>query len=99
MAAALIDRAIGKQLTSIFVDNGLLRQNERNEVIKLFNDHIPGKLKVAKAGRLFLGKLKGVSDPEKKRKIIGKTFIQVFDKRSKNLEMFSFLLKEPYILM
>ena len=49
MAAALIDRAIGKQLTSIIVDKGLIRQNERNEVIKLLNDHIPGKLRVAKA--------------------------------------------------
>jgi len=91
VAAALIDRAIGKQLTSIFVDNGLLRQNERNEVIKLFNDHIPGKLKVAKAGRLFLGKLKGVSDPERKRKIIGKTFIQVFDNEVKKLGDVHFL--------
>ena len=85
VAAALIDRAIGKKLTSIFVDNGLLRLNERNEVIKLFNDHIPGKLRVAKAGRLFLSKLKGVSDPERKRKIIGKTFIEVFDKEVKKL--------------
>ncbi|NDH17401.1 MAG: glutamine-hydrolyzing GMP synthase, partial [Opitutae bacterium] len=66
-------------------------QNERNEVIKLFNDHIPGKLKVAKAGRLFLGKLKGVSDPERKRKIIGKTFIQVFDNEVKKLGDVHFL--------
>jgi GMP synthase (glutamine-hydrolysing) len=91
VAAALIDRAIGKQLTSIFVDNGLLRQNERNEVIKLFNDHIPGKLRVAKAGKLFLTKLKGVSDPERKRKIIGKTFIDVFDQEVKSLGDVDFL--------
>ena len=91
VAAALIDRAIGKQLTSIFVDNGLLRQNEREEVIKLFNDHIPGKLRVAKAGKLFLGKLKGIIDPEKKRKIIGKTFIEVFDKEVKKLGNVDFL--------
>ena len=91
VAAALIDRAIGKQLTSIFVDNGLLRLNEREEVIKLFNDHIPGKLRVAKAGSLFLGKLKGVTDPERKRKIIGKTFIDVFDKEVKTLGEVDFL--------
>lgn len=91
VAAALIDRAIGKQLTSIFVDNGLLRLNEREEVIKLFNDHIPGKLRVVKAGSLFLGKLKGVTDPERKRKIIGKTFIDVFDKEVKTLGEVDFL--------
>ena len=91
VAAALIDRAIGKQLTSIFVDNGLLRLNEREEVIKLFNDHIPGKLRVAKVGSLFLGKLKGVTDPERKRKIIGKTFIDVFDKEVKKLGEVDFL--------
>ena len=91
VAAALIDRAIGKQLTSIFVDNGLLRLNEREEVIKLFNDHIPGKLRVAKAGSLFLGKLKGVTNPERKRKIIGKTFIDVFDKEVKKLGEVDFL--------
>ncbi len=91
VAAALIDRAIGRQLTSIFVDNGLLRKNEREEVIKLFNDHIPGKLIVAKVGKLFLNKLKGVTDPEKKRKIIGKTFIEVFDKEVKKLGEVDFL--------
>jgi len=91
VAAALIDRAIGDQLTSIFVDNGLLRLNEREEVIKLFHEHIPGKLKVAKAGKLFLGKLKGVTDPERKRKIIGKTFIEVFDNEVKKLGKVDFL--------
>ena len=85
VAAALIDRAIGKQLTCIFVDNGLLRLNEREEVKKLFKDHIPGKLKVSLAGPLFLKRLRGVTNPETKRKIIGKTFIEVFDKEVKNL--------------
>ena len=61
------------------MDNGLLRLNEREQVKTLFRNNIPGKLKVAKAGSLFLRKLKGVKDPEKKRKIIGKTFIEVFD--------------------
>ncbi|MEC8243790.1 MAG: glutamine-hydrolyzing GMP synthase [Verrucomicrobiota bacterium] len=79
VAAALIHKAIGDQLTCIFVDNGLLRLNEREQVKTLFKNHIPGKLRVAKAGSLFLKKLKGEKDPEKKRKIIGKTFIEVFD--------------------
>ncbi len=91
VAAALIDRAIGKQLTCIFVDNGLLRLNERDQVIQLFNNHIPGKLKVARAGPLFLSRLKGVTDPEKKRKIIGKTFIEVFDREVKKLGQVDFL--------
>ena len=79
VAAALIHQAIGDQLTCIFVDNGLLRLNERDQVKTLFKNHIPGKLRVVKAGALFLKKLKSVQDPEKKRKIIGKTFIEVFD--------------------
>ena len=57
VAAALIHRAIGNQLTCIFVDNGLLRLNEREQVKKLFRDHIPGKLRVALAGGLFLKNL------------------------------------------
>ena len=91
VAAALIHRAIGDQLTCIFVDNGLLRLNEREQVKELFRNHIPGKLKVALAGSLFLKKLKGVTDPEKKRKIIGKTFIEVFDKEVKSLGKVDFL--------
>lgn len=91
VAAALIDRAIGDQLTCIFVDNGLLRLNEREQVKTLFKNHIPGKLRVAKAGSLFLRKLKGVKDPEKKRKIIGKTFIEVFDQEVSKLGKIDFL--------
>ena len=91
VAAALIDRAIGEQLTCIFVDNGLLRLNEREQVKTLFKNHIPGKLRVAKAGSLFLRKLKGVKDPEKKRKIIGKTFIEVFDQEVSKLGKIDFL--------
>lgn len=91
VAAALIDRAIGKQLTCIFVDNGLLRLNERDQVKQLFKNHIPGKLKVACAGPLFLNRLKGVTNPETKRKIIGKTFIQVFDDEVKKLGDVHFL--------
>jgi len=91
VAAALIDRAIGDQLTCIFVDNGLLRLHERDQVKTLFKNHIPGKLRVAKAGPLFLRKLKGVKDPEKKRKIIGKTFIEVFDQEVSKLGKIDFL--------
>ena len=91
VAASLIHKAIGKQLTCIFVDNGLLRLHEREEVKKLFRDHIPGKLKVSLAGSLFLKRLKGVTNPETKRKIIGKTFIEVFDKEVKKLGKVDFL--------
>lgn len=91
VAAALIHKAIGNQLTCIFVDNGLLRLKERHEVIKLFRDHIPGKLKVAIAGSRFLKNLRGISNPEKKRKIIGKTFIEVFDHEVSKLGEVGFL--------
>lgn len=91
VAAALIHRAIGSQLTCVFVDNGLLRLNEREQVRQLFNNHIPGKLKVVRAGALFLDRLKGVTDPETKRKIIGKTFIEVFDNEVKKLGKVHFL--------
>lgn len=91
VAAALIHKAIGNQLTCIFVDNGLLRLNEREQVKNLFENHIPGKLKVAKAAALFLKKLKGIKDPERKRKIIGKTFIEVFDYEVSKLGNVEFL--------
>ncbi|MDG1138541.1 MAG: glutamine-hydrolyzing GMP synthase [Opitutales bacterium] len=91
VAASLIHKAIGKQLTCIFVDNGLLRLHEREEVKKLFRDHIPGKLRVSLSGSLFLKRLKGVTNPETKRKIIGKTFIEVFDKEVKSLGKVDFL--------
>ena len=91
VAAALIHRAIGSKLTCIFVDNGLLRLNEREQVKQLFSNHFPGKLKVACSGPLFLKRLKGVTDPETKRKIIGKTFIEVFDQEVKKLGEVHFL--------
>ncbi|RME66772.1 MAG: glutamine-hydrolyzing GMP synthase, partial [Verrucomicrobia bacterium] len=79
VAAALIHRAIGRQLTCIFVDNGLLRLHEREHVIDLYRRNFHLNVKVARAGSLFLKKLKGVTDPERKRKIIGRTFIKVFE--------------------
>lgn len=85
VAAALIHRAIGDQLTCVFVDNGLLRQNERAEVEQLFGSHFHIDLRTVDAVDRFLGGLKGVSDPEQKRKIIGNLFIEVFDETVREL--------------
>jgi len=79
VAAVLIHEAIGDQLTCIFVDTGMMRAGEADEVVTLFRDHYNIPLIHVNAADLFLGKLKGVSDPEQKRKIIGATFIDVFD--------------------
>ena len=78
VVAMLIHKAIGDRLTCIFVDNGLLRTNERQKVEHEFRDNFHINLDVVDAADRFLGKLEGVSDPEKKRKIIGNTFIEVF---------------------
>jgi GMP synthase (glutamine-hydrolysing) len=91
VAAVLIHEAIGDQLTCVFVDHGLLRHGEREEVQKLFRDHYNIPLVVNDASALFLGKLKGVSDPEQKRKIIGATFIDVFDEEAKKVGGADFL--------
>lgn len=85
VAAALIHKAIGKQLICVFVDNGLLRKNEREKVEQLFRDHFKINLKVARASKRFLTQLKGVTDPERKRKIIGRVFVEVFDDSVKKL--------------
>jgi GMP synthase (glutamine-hydrolysing) len=79
VAAALIHKAIGKQLTCVFVDNGLLRLHEREQVVKLYGDHFDLDVRVADKGKFFLDRLAGVSDPETKRKIIGNAFVEVFD--------------------
>ncbi len=79
VAAALLHEAIGEQLTCIFVDHGLLRAGEAEEVVTLFRDHYNIPLIHSDASALFLEKLAGVEDPERKRKIIGATFIDVFD--------------------
>ncbi len=83
--AALLDKAIGDRLTCIFVDNGLLRKNERQRVESTFTEHFHLDLRVVDAGDLFLGKLADVSDPQEKRRIIGHTFIEVFDKAAKDI--------------
>jgi GMP synthase (glutamine-hydrolysing) len=80
VAAALIHKAIGRQLTCVFVDNGLLRKDERAVVESLYKRHFKIDLRVVDAASLFLRRLRGVGEPEKKRKIIGNTFIEVFEK-------------------
>lgn len=91
VAAVLLHKAIGKQLHCIFIDNGLLRKNEATRVKDLFTRNIKLDLKVVDARKKFLKALKGVTDPEKKRKIIGRMFIQVFEDTAKTIKNVSFL--------
>jgi GMP synthase (glutamine-hydrolysing) len=91
VVAALLLRAIGKSVTCVFVDNGLIRQGERESVERTFRDHLKAGLVVADAARLFLRNLSGVTDPERKRKIIGETFIRVFEKEARKLGKVDFL--------
>jgi GMP synthase (glutamine-hydrolysing) len=91
VAAMLIHRAIGDRLTCIFVDNGLLRYDEANQIVKRFTDKMHLPLDFVDASHIFLDRLAGVVDPEQKRKIIGATFIDVFEKRAKELGGFDFL--------
>lgn len=91
VAAALIHKAIGRQLTCVFVDNGLLRLNERELVVDLYRRHFKMDVRVARAGGKFLKRLKGVSDPERKRKIIGNTFVEVFQESLKKIGHAKFL--------
>ena len=92
VVAALLARAIGPQLTCIFVDNGLLRKDEKGEVESAFNNAIndgdmpPLDILTIDAEEEFLGNLQGLDDPEAKRKVIGSTFIEVFDREAKRLE-------------
>ena len=84
VAAALVHRAIGDQLTCIFVDNGVLRKGERESVERTFRQHLGAKLVVVDAASRFLSALEGVSEPELKRKRIGETFIRVFEKAAED---------------
>ncbi len=86
VAAALIHRAIGDQLTCVFVDNGLLRLNEAEQVMSIFARNLGVKVIHVDAAEQFMGHLKGVSDPEQKRKIIGREFVEVFQVESKKLD-------------
>jgi GMP synthase (glutamine-hydrolysing) len=85
VAAALIHKAIGKQLTCVFVDHGLLRLNEAKQVMETFAKHMHVKVVHIDASKDFLSALKGVADPEEKRKIIGRLFVEVFQKESSKL--------------
>lgn len=86
VVAALLHKAIGDQLTCVFVDNGLLRLHEGDQVMATFASNMGIKVIRANAEELFLGKLAGVEDPEAKRKVIGNTFIEVFDQEATKLK-------------
>ena len=91
VAAVLIHEAIGEQLTCVFVDTGLMRLNEADEVVTLFRDHYNIPLIHVDAAEEFLGALEGVADPEEKRKTIGRIFIDVFDREAAKIEGAAFL--------
>ncbi len=91
VAAALIHHAIGKQLTCVFVDNGLLRLNEAEQVMRTFAGSLGAKVIHVDAREQFLGHLKGVTDPEEKRKIIGREFIEVFQREAARLPQVKWL--------
>jgi GMP synthase (glutamine-hydrolysing) len=91
VAAVLIHEAIGEQLTCVFVDTGLLRLNEAEQVVSLFRNHYNIPLVHVDAGEEFLGALKGVADPERKRKIIGGKFVEIFDREAAKVDDAQFL--------
>ena len=91
VVAALLIKAIGKQLVCVHVNHGLMRKNESESVIKMFRDKLDANLVYVDATDRFLDLLAGVSEPEKKRKIIGGEFIKVFDEEAAKLEGIDFL--------
>ena len=91
VVAALLHKAIGDQLVCVFVDNGLLRLNEGDQVMQMFADNMGVRVIRADAQALFLDNLKGVADPEAKRKVIGNTFIDVFDSEATKIKDVHFL--------
>lgn len=93
VAATMVHQAVGNQLTCIFVDHGLLRKNEGDEVEKVFADEFHMNFVRVDAKERFLSRLKGVSDPETKRKIIGEEFIRVFEEEANKLEGIDFLVQ------
>ena len=93
VAAVLVHRAVGKQLTCIFVDHGLLRKNEGDEVEEVFRNQFDINLVRVNAEERFLSKLAGVTDPERKRKIIGEEFIRVFEEEAKKIGAVDFLVQ------
>lgn len=93
VAAALVARAVGDKLTCVFVDNGLLRHGEGERVQSALRDRLGINLIFVDASRLFLERLAGVTDPEQKRKIIGRTFIEVFEEEAAKLGKVDFLVQ------
>ncbi len=93
VAALLVHQAIGDKLTCVFVDHGLMRKNEGEQVISAFRDHFKVPLVAVDAEDRFLAKLKGVSDPERKRKLIGAEFIRVFEEEAARLQDVRFLVQ------
>jgi GMP synthase (glutamine-hydrolysing) len=93
VAALLVHRAIGDKLTCVFVDHGLMRKNEGAQVVSAFRDHFKVPLVAVDAEDRFLAKLKGVSDPERKRKLIGAEFIRVFEEEAALLNDVQFLVQ------
>ena len=85
VAALLVHKAVGGQLTCVFVDHGLLRENEADQVVETFGGHFHVPLVHVQAQKRFLGRLAGVSDPEEKRKIVGEEFIRVFEEEARKL--------------
>ena len=98
VAAALVHRAIGDRQTCIFVDNGLLREGEFESTLALLRQKMNLNIVGVRAGDLFLSALKGISDPEQKRKTIGRVFIEVFDE-ARRLGDVDYLVQERYIRM
>lgn len=93
VAAILVDKAIGDQLICIHVDSGLMRKNESADIVKMFDENYHLKVIHVDASELFLERLKGISDPELKRKIIGNTFIDVFEQEAKKFDDPQFLVQ------
>ncbi len=93
VAATLVHKAVGDQLVCVYVDNGLMRKDESEQVIRTFKDQMKMNLVFADSGERFLSKLKGVSDPEKKRKIIGEEFIRVFEAEARKLGEIDYLVQ------
>jgi len=91
VVAMLLDRAVGDQLTCMFVDHGLLRQGEAEQVVATFRPRLGQRFVFVNAAEEFLSKLRGVVDPEQKRKIIGETFIRVFEREAEKLGEFHFI--------
>ena len=93
VAALLVHRAVGEQLTCVFVDHGLLRAGEAEQVVETFGDHFQVPLVHVEASERFLAQLAGVTDPETKRMRIGETFIRVFEEESRSLDDARFLVQ------